>query len=189
MARRAKHETRELDLAERDDATIVVVADTHSRPHPQAAERIAARSPDWILHAGDVGALRVVDALEEIAPCVAVRGNIDGHELPDSIAITITKRGAPLTRLLLTHIAVNGPRLRKDARLLAKDHDAQVVVCGHSHVPFFSSSGGLAVFNPGSIGPRRFALPITFGVMSLSKTGLSVSHIDCETGERWLPPA
>jgi hypothetical protein len=189
MPRHDKHTSRELDLEDRESATLVVVADTHSKPHPDAAERIRAHEPDWILHAGDVGALTVIEDLEKIAPCVAVRGNIDGNELPDVVALSLTRSGAPLSRILLTHIAVAGPRLRKDARTLAVQHGAQLVVCGHSHVPFFSSQGGMAVFNPGSIGPRRFALPITFGVISLSLTALAVAHIDCETGQRWLPPA
>ncbi len=188
MPRRKKHDDRELELPDDGPSTIVVVADTHSRPHHDAKDRIDAHGPAYILHAGDVGAHRVLDELAEIAPTVAVRGNIDDLELPDSIGITLTKDDQSLARLLLTHIAVAGPRLRKDARRLASKHGAQMVVCGHSHVPFFSNDGGLTVFNPGSIGPRRFSLPITFGVMKVSEDGLSVRHVDCETGERWLPP-
>jgi putative phosphoesterase len=188
MARRQKHVDRELELGDDETATLVVVADTHSRPHRDAKERIAAHDPTFILHAGDVGALDVLEGLSEIAPCVAVRGNIDGLELPDSIGITLKKNGNALARLLLTHIAVAGPKLRKDARRLAEKHGAQMVVCGHSHVPFFSADAGLTVFNPGSIGPRRFSLPITFGVMKVSESGLTIAHVDCETGERWLPP-
>jgi putative phosphoesterase len=189
MARRRKHENRTLELGDGAEATLVVVADTHSRPHQDAKERIAAHEPAFILHAGDVGALEVLEELGEIAPCVAVRGNIDGLDLPDSIGVTLSKDGRGLARLLLTHIAVAGPRLRKDARRLATKHGAQMVVCGHSHVPFFSADHGLSVFNPGSIGPRRFSLPITFGVMKIRESGLSVAHVNCETGERWLPPA
>ena len=36
----------------------------------------------------------------------------------------------------------------------------EVLLCGHSHVPFFGQDRGLTVFNPGSIGPRRFTLPM-----------------------------
>jgi hypothetical protein len=61
------------------------------------------------------------------------------------------------------------------------------VVCGHSHVPFIGRDRGLSVFNPGSIGPKRFHLPIVFGVIDIAKNGVSLQHIDCETGERWEP--
>ena len=58
---------------------IAVVADTHSHPHADAAAQLAARTPDAILHAGDIGELDVLDALRAIAPVFAVRGNIDGR--------------------------------------------------------------------------------------------------------------
>src|ERR1700728_198016 len=47
---------------------VVVVADTHSRPDPRSAGIIAARKPDRILHAGDIGAPGVLDALAVHAP-------------------------------------------------------------------------------------------------------------------------
>jgi predicted phosphodiesterase len=67
--------------------------------------------------------------------------------------------------------------------------DASLVVCGHSHVPFIGRDRGLAVFNPGSIGPRRFHLPIVFGTIDLSPTEVRLAHIDCETGTAWSPRA
>jgi predicted phosphodiesterase len=61
-------------------------------------------------------------------------------------------------------------------------------VCGHSHVPFIGSDRGLTVFNPGSIGPRRFSLPIVFGRIDLGTTGVKLAHVSVETGQTWLPP-
>src|SRR4029079_14887237 len=70
---------------------IVVVADTHSRPHPASAQHIAALRPDAIVHAGDIGDLAVLEELRELAPLLAVRGNIDAHApgLPDAITIDV----------------------------------------------------------------------------------------------------
>jgi hypothetical protein len=56
-------------------------------------------------------------------------------------------------------------------------------------VPFFGSDRGLTVFNPGSIGPRRFSLPIVLGRIDLTPAGVRLAHIDAATGEPWLPPA
>jgi uncharacterized protein len=56
---------------------LAVVADTHSKPHPATAERLAELEPDAILHAGDIGELSVLDELARRAPVFAVRGNID----------------------------------------------------------------------------------------------------------------
>ena len=107
--------------------------------------------------------------------------------LPDSIAVEIGDDRGKHFGLLLTHIAVYGPKLRADAARRAKKHEASLVVCGHSHVPFIGRDRDLTVFNPGSIGPRRFRLPITFGVLTLTPERVDLHHVDCETGERWSP--
>jgi uncharacterized protein len=175
---------------------LVAVADTHGRPHPNAIGLIRVQRPDAILHAGDIGDLAVLDALREIAPVFAVRGNIDGRapDLPDVLDLDVGAPGAPerheepALKLLLLHMGVNGPKLRADARRMAERRAAHVVVCGHSHVPFIGRDRGIVVFNPGSIGPRRFALPIVFGVLEFEAGQLKLWHLDCETGARWTPP-
>lgn len=169
----------------------VVVADTHSNPHLKIGDWLAREAPDFIVHGGDIGAPAVLDALAAVAPVYAVRGNIDGHapHTPDVMLLDLMEGEATRLRIVLTHIAVYGPRLRQDARILAQEHEAQMVICGHSHVPLIARDGPRIVFNPGSIGPRRFALPITFGVLRFGEQGLDLHHVSCETGERWLPPA
>jgi putative phosphoesterase len=164
---------------------LACVADTHSQPHAKTAQRLTELAPDAILHGGDIGDLAVLDALAEIAPVYAVRGNIDTHarDLPDVLTLDVGS-----LRILLTHIAVYGPKLRADVAKLAKAEHAKLVVCGHSHVPFIGLDQGLTVFNPGSIGPRRFTLPIVLGTIDISKAGVKLQHIDAETGGRWLPP-
>ncbi|MDB4937258.1 MAG: putative phosphoesterase [Labilithrix sp.] len=168
---------------------LAVVADTHSAPHPRAAELIAGLRPDRILHAGDIGDLGVLRALGEIAPVSAVRGNIDVHaaDLPDSLTLDVRDDGESLFKLLLLHIAVYGPKLRADAARLARAEKSAIVVCGHSHVPFIGRDRDLTIFNPGSIGPRRFHLPIVFGVLEVRDRRVSMRHVSCETGEVWMP--
>ena len=171
-----------------DPARIAVVADTHSRPHPDAARHLAALAPAAILHAGDIGDPSVLDALATIAPVHAVRGNIDARGLPDHLVIEIDRPDHPL-RILLTHIAVDRIRIRTDIARLARSRGCTLVVCGHSHVPFIVGDPTLTLFNPGSIGPRRFHLPIVFGTIDLAGADIRLTHIDCETGRPWLPPA
>ena len=168
---------------------IVAVADTHGRPHPESAKHIAALKPDRILHAGDIGDLRVLDALAELAPVLAVRGNIDTpvKSIPEAMTVDIVEGERSRLKLLLTHIAVYGPKLRREVAELARSEQAALVVCGHSHVPFIGKDKGVSVFNPGSIGPRRFQLPIVFGVIDIGTKGVSLRHVDCETGATWQP--
>jgi putative phosphoesterase len=178
-----------LSLSDEGGLRLVIVADTHSKPHPAAAARIQALAPAAILHAGDIGNRQVIDDLAQLAPVIAVRGNIDERavDLPDSVAVDIRAGGESALTLLLMHIAVYGPKIRADAARLAADHGARLIVCGHSHVPFVGRDRGLTVFNPGSIGPRRMHLPIVFGVLEIAASKLSFRHIDCETGEAWSP--
>jgi len=166
-----------------------MVADTHGQPHPKSAVLIAALRPDHILHAGDIGDLSVLDGLAKLAPVSAVRGNIDGRTpgLPDAMTVDVRDAQGSLVTLLLVHIAVNGPRLRADVARLAAREKASLVVCGHSHVPFVGTDKGFTIVNPGSIGPRRFQLPILFGVMNVRREGITIHHVSCETGERWTP--
>lgn len=161
---------------------LVVVADTHSHPHPDAYRYIAEREPDAIVHAGDIGDSAVLDELARIAPLFAIRGNIDSIDLPDVLVLD-----HPSLRVLVVHIGVYGPKLRAEVGKLARGEGARLVVCGHSHVPFIGLDRGLYVFNPGSIGPRRFQLPIVFGTIELVPT-IKLAHVDCETGAAWQPP-
>ena len=175
----------------RSDGTLTIglVADTHSKPDPRGLDQLAALAPDAIVHGGDIGDLAVLETLARIAPVHAVRGNIDVrlNELPDALVIAMTRDGRAVLTALVTHIAVAGPRIRADAAKLARAESASLILCGHSHVPFFGRERGLTVFNPGSLGPRRFSLPILFGVLRVNATGVSLHHIDCETGRRWKP--
>ncbi len=180
------HKTLALDGP---SARFVVVADTHGRPHPKLDARLAALAPAHVLHAGDVGDVAVLRVLERRAPVTAVRGNVDGLGLPDVVTLSIEQGERTPVTILLTHIGLAGTQLRADVMRLARAEDATLVVCGHSHVPFAGTDRGVAVFNPGSVGPRRFSLPIVLGVMELGAGGVELRHVDCETGLRWIPGA
>jgi putative phosphoesterase len=181
--------TAALRVREDGALRVAIVADTHSQPHPNTLRELAALRPDAILHAGDIGDLHVLDDLATVAPVLAIRGNIDtrAHALPDILVLDV-EGGARSQRILLLHIGVYGPKLRADVARLARAEGASLVVCGHSHVPFIGREGNLIVFNPGSVGPRRFHLPIVFGTMDVTPAGIRLGHIDCETGAPWMPP-
>jgi putative phosphoesterase len=169
---------------------LAVVSDTHSAPHRRAAEVLTGLRPDAILHAGDIGELRVLDELRKLCPILAVRGNVDVRlpGLPDVLVVEVVSSTELVLRILVLHVGVYGPKLRADVARLARAEAASLVVCGHSHVPFIGGERGLTVFNPGSMGPRRFGLPIVMGLIELHARGVRLSHVDCETGQPWEPP-
>jgi uncharacterized protein len=181
---RGKLTIEEREFPSTGQLRLVALADTHSHPHRDGLDLVAKEKPAAILHGGDIGDLSVLDDLALIAPVIAVRGNIDSttHDLPTTTIIKWTLDNVVRSTWLLTHIAVRGPRLYREVVDIAREHQAQLVICGHSHVPFIGRDKGLAIFNPGSIGPRRFALPITYGVIDFSLEGIDLKHINCETG-------
>ena len=178
-----------MTVPETGELDVVVVADTHGRAHPNAPDLIRKLSPALIIHGGDIGDLDVLAPLRAIAPLLAVRGNIDARVpgFSDSMDIDFVRGGTSVLKAWLTHIAVYGPKLRAEVARAARACSAGLVLCGHSHVPFIGRDKGLVMFNPGSIGPRRFHLPITFGVLSIRPSGIALRHVSCETGQTWLP--
>lgn len=190
MSSTQRTERAEVSLGDSAAFRFAVVADTHSSPHPKLGEHLAALRPDAVLHAGDIGDLGVLESLRAVAPLYAIRGNIDvrARDLPDVLTLSLGSAIGPRLRLLIVHIGVNGPKLRSDVARLARSEKASLVVCGHSHVPFMGRDRELTVFNPGSVGPRRFQLPIVFGTIEVDAVGIRLRHIDCETGQTWTPP-
>jgi putative phosphoesterase len=131
--------------------TIGVISDTHGLLRPDVAQ--AFQGCELIVHAGDVGRPEVLSDLSALAPVIAVRGNIDrddwAGQLPETAAV-------PIGDLYLYMI--------HDVKQLDIDPAASGfsgVISGHSHRPLIERRGGLLYLNPGSAGPRRFALPVT----------------------------
>jgi predicted phosphodiesterase len=113
---------------------------------------------------------------------------MDSHSLglPDVATVTAACGKATLT-MVLVHIAVQRVRLLGDIRQLAEDRQAGLVIFGHSHQPFLGKDGPFALFNPGAVGPPRFGLPTTLGVIDITKSSVDFAHFDVPTGQRWLP--
>ena len=134
-----------------------VLSDTHGLLRPQALD--ALTGVEHILHAGDVGDIRILNRLREIAPTTAIRGNIDSvgpcAELPATEAIEL---GGHF--LYMVHAI-------EDLDLDPRAAEMQVVISGHSHKPSITHHRDVLYLNPGSVGPRRFALPVTLALLHL----------------------
>ncbi len=133
-----------------------VLSDTHGLLRPAVLDRLAGC--ERILHAGDVGAPEILDALRSIAPVEAVRGNVDVGamaRLPESVASDLG--GLPFRMIHRREDA--DPKWLPRLRLL---------VFGHSHRPEISWEGACLLLNPGACGQRRFKLPLTVAVLTVS---------------------
>ena len=144
--------------------TVGVISDTHGTVRPEAVE--ALRDSELIVHAGDVGGPEVLDRLRAIAPTIAVRGNVDRGAWARSLRLReVVEVGA--LQLYVLHELSELDLDPKGARFAA-------VIFGHSHRPNAEVRGGVLFLNPGSAGPRRFALPVA--VAKLRVAGKNLSH-------------
>ena len=138
-----------------------VISDTHGLLRPEVIPKL--EGVERILHLGDVGKPSILAELEKIALVTAVRGNVDREgacgKLPETDVVLIEGRYIYMLHDLKTlHL---DPAAGKFAAVLH----------GHTHVPNFYTKKGVLYFNPGSCGPRRFELPVTIGLLTLSQDG------------------
>jgi uncharacterized protein len=141
-------------------ASVGLVSDTHGLLRRSAI--LALHGVELILHAGDIGKPEVLDGLRAVAPVIAVRGNVDRKLafLPKTELVSINDH---LIYLLhdLSALDLNPVSSRIDA-----------VLTGHSHQPRMHKKEGVWYINPGSIGPRRFELPIALAKLQFDTGSL-----------------
>jgi len=148
--------------------SLALVSDTHGLLRDSVTD--ALRDVDLIIHAGDIGNRSLLQRLEAIAPVIAVRGNVDSELLYLPLAEVVSVNG----RLIY---------VLHDLSLLDLDPATAgfaMVVSGHSHQPRVRQKDGVFYVNPGSIGPRRFKLPISLAKVTFDRPALEVHLIDLD---------
>jgi putative phosphoesterase len=150
---------------------VLLLADTHLREGQgsRLVDKLGGylETADVIIHAGDVTDASVLAALEEFAPVRAVLGNNDrGMVLPERFVVD-------LDSCEVAAVHDSGPAAGRTARLRRWFPRADLVVFGHSHIPWHQidvRSGDGHVqhhVNPGSAIQRRAAPHHTAAVAQL----------------------
>jgi len=148
--------------------SIGLISDTHGLLRDEALE--ALRGSQLIIHAGDVGKVEILTALRQLAPVVAVRGNIDKAPWASELPSTAMVEAGSATIYVLHDI--------QELDLDPASGGFQIVVSGHSHRPNRTERCGVLYINPGSAGPRRFRLPVTVARLDLAVTPWNVTFVD-----------
>ncbi|MBX5321382.1 MAG: metallophosphoesterase [Candidatus Bathyarchaeota archaeon] len=140
-------QTREKALTK----TVGLISDTHI---PARAREIPTKvfqvfeKVDYIVHAGDLVDLSVIDKLEQLAPVLAVYGNMDGPEIRGKLPKTNS------VKLFDWKIGVmHDPGTlfgMGKMREIAKQNGFDVLVYGHTHHPNIKWESNVLFINPGS---------------------------------------
>jgi putative phosphoesterase len=157
---------------------LLLISDTHvpvrarDLPEPLWA---AVDTADVAVHAGDWVDVALLDALEaRAARLVAVYGNNDGPalraRLPEVARVVLGG-----VRLAVVH--ETGPAAGRERRALAAYPDVDVLVFGHSHIPWDTTAARadgstLRLLNPGSPTDRRRQPTHTFMTAEIRDGGL-----------------
>ena len=136
---------------------LVLIADTHL---PKRARDLPAEvwqavdEADLVIHAGDWVDVRLLDELEaRSARLVACFGNNDHGALRERLP-EVARVEVEGLRLGVVH--ETGQATGREARMAATYADLDVLVFGHSHIPWdTTTASGLRLLNPGSPTDRR----------------------------------
>lgn len=147
---------------------LVLTADTHVPKRardlpPQLWDAIG--QADVVVHAGDWVDVALVDVISSRVRLIGVYGNNDGQVIRAKLP-EIAYADLDGVRLAVVH--ETGPKDRREQRCAARFPDVDVLVFGHSHIPWDTlASNGLRLLNPGSPTDRRRQPHATFMTASI----------------------
>ncbi len=136
---------------------LLLLADTHVPARARSLPAVvwdAVDRADVVVHAGDWVGIGLLDELADRAKrLVACWGNNDGpalrERLPEIARVTLDG-----VRLAVVH--ETGASAGREKRMAAAYPDTDVLVFGHSHIPWDTTTpSGLRLLNPGSPTDRR----------------------------------
>ena len=132
---------------------ILVVSDTHG--HDENLMRALQRELpiDALIHCGDLEGSEeyIPEAVE--CPCYFVRGNNDFFSyLPAEEEFWIGKKKVFITHGHSYYVSMETEQIREEGAA----RNADIIMFGHTHRPYFEERDGITVLNPGSLSfPRQ----------------------------------
>ncbi len=130
---------------------IGLISDTHI---PARAKAIPNRvfevfqDASLIIHAGDLTRLSVIEELEQMAPVVAVHGNMDTRDVKEKLPL-INSVEVYDWKIGMTHSLSFFFRTRR-LKDVAEKQSCKIFVSGHTHQPSIKYREGTLLINPGS---------------------------------------
>lgn len=130
---------------------ILLLSDTHSYMGEDILKYV--KQVDEVWHAGDIGDLKVTDAIKKLKPLRAVFGNIDCAEARLEFPEHLKFRCEDV-KVWITHIGGYPGRYAPAVREIIKVHTPNLFICGHSHILRVMNDKKLNLLhmNPGAAG-------------------------------------
>tara|TARA_R110000868_G_scaffold77551_20_gene221950 strand:- start:307 stop:801 length:495 start_codon:yes stop_codon:yes gene_type:complete len=134
---------------------ILLLSDTHSYIDDNILKYV--KQADEVWHAGDIGDLKVTDAITNLKPLRAVYGNIDDAK----IRIEFPEHNRFMCEgvdVWITHIGGYPPKYNLRVRETIKQNPPRLFICGHSHILKVMPDKKLNLLhmNPGAAGKHGF---------------------------------
>lgn len=153
---------------------IGVISDTHGYLDARAIDAFAGT--DLIIHAGDIGKPKILDALATVSPVRAVRGNTDrgpwADDLPSAALVVIDR----VTLYVLHDI--------QQLDLEPKAAGIRVVISGHTHRASLEEKNNVIFLNPGSALEPRQNSPPTVAILTARGETLDARFIELSDSKK-----
>ena len=144
---------------------IIVLSDTHSRGIPKNIVEDFKKA-DLIIHAGDFCSLEDVKFFQHINKLEAVCGNVDSLEVRSLLPIKKIFKVDNIS-IGLCHGDGKPDKVLGYVQDVFRSEDVDVVVFGHTHLPFQEKIKDVLYFNPGSITDRVRPPFCSYGVLEI----------------------
>jgi uncharacterized protein len=156
---------------------IVVLSDTHMPNRGKDLPPLLIKElkkTDLIIHAGDWNSLKVYEILKEYGRVEGVYGNTDDQEIREAFPKkkVLQEKGYSIG---IVHGDGKGKTTEKRA-FEAFDEKPDIIIFGHSHIPYVRFDHGVLLFNPGSATDKRKQPYYSFGILELGDE-LKSQHI------------
>ncbi len=159
--------------------TVFVVADTHV---PDRLAKLTRKflqkikQGDIVLHAGDLVTLDIYRQLEAKAKVHAVCGNMDDFEVRDHLPKSKTFQ---LWNFSIGLCHGTGPPYGLAEKVYENfARKPNVVIFGHSHMPYNKKIGSTLMFNPGSLSGNLMSASSSYGILHIESEGIWGEIVD-----------
>ncbi len=159
-----------------------LISDTHIPTRGKDLPSLVLKTfekANMIIHAGDFEELSVADNLQELAPLVAVHGNMcyraARQRFPELEIIEVES-----LRIGITHGSGGSSGYLERVAAKFKDEKVDIVVCGHTHQPSAEMHQDRLFINPGSPIDKVFARRNTIAILRIDGKKYNYEFIEIQ---------